>query len=194
MKSTTFLSFLITIVLSSVLHAQGDLSLKLDASGGRAAEVAGITRSRTTAGDTNYRLPLSAAASDIERRVFNLINKVRRDNGLSEVVWSDDVAAVARLHSANMASAQFFSHQGTDGSMVDDRADRLNLGEWRMIGENIAYMRGYDDPASLAVEKWIASTKHRQNMMGASWKQSGVGVAIKADGTCYMTQVFLLRK
>jgi uncharacterized protein YkwD len=63
-----------------------------------------------------------------------------------------------------------------------------------MIGENIAYMRGYDDPATLAIEKWMESTAHRKNLLGSNWKESAVGVAITADGTYYMTQVFLLRK
>ena len=108
--------------------------------------------------------------------------------------WNDDVATLARLHSHNMADGRFFSHRGSDGSMVDDRADRLGLGAWRLIGENIAYMRGYEDPAALAVEKWMESTAHRKNLLGPNWKESAVGVAITEDGTYYMTQVFLLRK
>jgi uncharacterized protein YkwD len=93
-----------------------------------------------------------------------------------------------------MANRKFFSHRGSDGSMVDERADRLGLGTWKSIGENIAYMRGYEDPASLAVAKWLESTAHRKNLLGPNWKESAVGVAITEDGTYYMTEVFLLRK
>ena len=78
--------------------------------------------------------------------------------------------------------------------MVDERADRLGLGAWRSIGENIAYMRGFDDPAALAVEKWLESAAHRKNLLGPNWKESAVGVAVTEDGTYYMTEVFLLRK
>jgi len=78
--------------------------------------------------------------------------------------------------------------------MVDDRADRLGLGAWRSIGENIAYMRGFEDPAGLAVAKWLESTAHRKNLLGENWKESAVGVAVTSDGTYYMTEVFLLRK
>jgi uncharacterized protein YkwD len=126
--------------------------------------------------------------------VFKLLNAERREHGLTDLEWSDDVAALARMHSENMADQDFFSHRGSDGSMVDDRADRLGLGSWMAIGENIAFIRGYDDPARLALQKWMESTSHRKNLLGSNWKESAVGVAVKSDGTFYLTQVFLRRK
>jgi uncharacterized protein YkwD len=154
----------------------------------------GSSRNRLAEDSAAVRTPSSATASDLERKVFGLLNTVRRSQGLEALEWNDDVAAVARLHSQNMADDKFFSHRGSDGSMVDDRADRMGLGAWRVIGENIAYMRGYEDPAALAVEKWMESTAHRKNLLGPNWKESAVGVAITKDGTYYLTQVFLLRK
>lgn len=135
-----------------------------------------------------------ARASVVEREVFARINAERLKNDLPELEWSENVAAVARLHSQDMAREKFFSHRGSDGSMVDDRADRMGLGLWRSIGENIAYMRGFDDPAGLAVSKWLQSAAHRKNLLGPNWKESAVGVSITADGTYYVTEVFLLRK
>jgi uncharacterized protein YkwD len=55
-------------------------------------------------------------------------------------------------------------------------------------------MRGFDDPAGLAVEKWMESAAHRKNLLTPNWKESAVGVAITEDGTYYFTQVFLVRK
>ncbi|MEO8041729.1 MAG: CAP domain-containing protein [Acidobacteriota bacterium] len=138
--------------------------------------------------------PTRTSAGNIEQQIFALINAERSKNGLSELEWSESLAAVARMHSEDMANVKFFSHRGSDGSMVDDRADRLGLGSWRSIGENIAYMRGFDDPAALAVEKWLESAAHRKNLLGPNWKESAVGVAMTDDGTYYMTEVFLLRK
>jgi uncharacterized protein YkwD len=135
----------------------------------------------------------SPAAAELEQQIFSMINAERRKNGLSDLEWSDSVAAVARLHSQDMARAKFFGHRGSDGSMVDERADRVGLGTWRSIGENIAYMRGYDNPAEVAVEKWLESSPHRKNLLTPTWKESAVGVAIAPDGTYYMTEVFLLR-
>jgi uncharacterized protein YkwD len=151
----------------------------------------GTTRARFALSPNQPNRPSAAA---IEHQVFVLINAERAKNGLSALEWNESVAAVARLHSEDMAHAKFFSHRGSDGSMVDERADRLGLGSWRSIGENIAYMRGYDDPAELAVQKWLESTAHRKNLLGPNWKESAVGVAMTEDGTYYMTEVFLFRK
>ena len=193
-------SFLFAAVIAAAFcnasYAQGETNIRLDLRPGMSenAAIARLTAARVAAGDKTPRSPESEAARTLERRVFEMLNAERRSQGLSELEWNDDVAAVARLHSYNMAEAKFFSHRGSDGSMVDDRADRVGLGSWRTIGENIAYMRGFDDPATLAVEKWMESTAHRKNLLGPNWKESAVGVAITADGTYYLTQVFLLRK
>ena len=190
-----FLCFLLALALYSAAFAQSEANIALDLRPGLSdnAPLSGSAPNRFTADNGSVRIKASAAA-DIERKVFNLLNAERRSKGLSELEWNDDVAALARLHSHNMADGKFFSHRGSDGSMVDDRADRLGLGAWRLIGENIAYMRGYEDPAALAVEKWMESTAHRKNLLGSNWRESAVGVAITEDGTYYMTQVFLLRK
>jgi len=190
MRSPLFL--LLTLVFSSVIAAQGQARIAFDLRPGLSenASLAEITRSRVVADGRSS----ASAAANLERKVFDVLNAVRRNQGLQDLQWNDDVAAVARMHSQNMASEKFFGHRGSDGSMVDDRADRVGLGSWRTIGENIAYMRGYDDPAALAVEKWMESTAHRTNLLGPNWKESAVGVAITSDGTYYLTQVFLLRK
>lgn len=93
-----------------------------------------------------------------------------------------------------MAEQGFFSHKGSDGTMVDDRADMLGLGRWQAIGENIAFLKGFDNPGEVAVEKWMQSTSHRRNVLASNWRESAVGVAVTGDGTYYFTQVFLLRR
>lgn len=153
---------------------------------------AGEVRRRTV--KSSNEMPTAAAIFEIEKYAFQLLNEHRRSEGLSALVWSDDVAKVARLHSRNMASKGFFSHRGTDGSMVDGRADEQGLGEWRAIGENIAFLRGYDDPAKFAVNQWMNSAGHKRNILGDQWTQTGIGLAVTDDGSYYFTQVFLRRE
>jgi uncharacterized protein YkwD len=131
---------------------------------------------------------------DLEKQAFNLLNSQRAAKGLSPLEWNDDVARIARLHSENMAKYKFFSHAGLDGLMVDDRADLCGVSRWKAIGENIAYNRGYDKPVEFAVERWMKSTAHRENLLNDRWKESAVGVAVSNDGAFYFTQVFLVRK
>lgn len=131
--------------------------------------------------------------SELESQVFEIINKKRKENGLPPLVWNNQIAGVARLHSKNMAGYGFFSHVGIDGKEVDDRADSLGLRKWRMIGENIAYNRGYGNPVERAVEAWMKSAGHRQNILKSNWKETGVGIAVSATGEYYFTQVFILK-
>jgi uncharacterized protein YkwD len=131
---------------------------------------------------------------DFERKAFDLLNRQRAENNLPPLIWSDDVAKIARIHSENMAKYKFFSHQGMDGTMVNDRADSLGISKWSSIGENIAYNLGYQNPVEFAVERWMSSPSHRGNILNNRWQESAVGVAISKDGAYYFTQVFILRK
>ena len=188
MKTPSILLAILLTAFSTVAFSQNGPAISLDLA---KVENPGSVRARIA--DTNGASKKITPA-DLEREIFVRLNSTRQSNGLADLVWNDQVAAVARLHSQNMADKKFFSHRGSDGSMVDDRADRVGLGQWLTIGENIAYIRGYDDPAGLAVEKWMDSTAHRTNLLGKNWHQSAVGVAMTEDGTYYITQVFLHRR
>lgn len=133
--------------------------------------------------------------SNLEKVAFDLMNEKRAAIGLKPVIWNEQIAQVARLHSQSMAKHKYFSHQGIDGLWIADRANDNGLKKWRAIGENIAYNRGYDNPGEFVVERWMKSTSHRENALNTRWEESGVGVAIGADGeTVYFTQVFLEKR
>lgn len=134
------------------------------------------------------------APIELERLAFELLNAQRAAKNLPALQWDEDVAKIARMHSENMAKYKFFSHTGLDGTMVNDRADLCGVSRWKAIGENIAFNRGYDKPADFAVERWMKSVSHRDNILNDRWKQSAVGVAVADDGSYYFTQVFLARK
>jgi uncharacterized protein YkwD len=133
----------------------------------------------------------AAITASAEQIAFQMVNQKRADKGLQALVWSGDLEVMAHRHSQDMADNKYFGHRGLDGSMVSDRADRCGIGRWRAIGENIAYNRGYKEPVEKAVELWMESTAHRQNLLNDQWRESAVGVAIGADGSYYFTQVFL---
>ena len=131
---------------------------------------------------------------NLEQQVFALINDKRAEIGLPELRWSEDVARVARIHSQDMAETKYFSHSSVDGKRVDDRANQIGVRGWRFIGENIAYNRGFANPCGRAVDAWMRSTGHRENILGRAWTETGIGIAVAADGSYYFTQVFLMRK
>ena len=134
-----------------------------------------------------------SSASDLERRAFELANAERQASGLRLLHWDESLLKLARLHSQNMADESFFSHRNPKGEMVDDRANRLGIRSWIGIGENIAYLNGYSDPATVAVGKWMQSTLHKKNILNGQWQTSAVGSAMSKDGKLYLTQVFIMR-
>lgn len=154
-----------------------------------------ISRQRVAATIVSAK-PISSSVKDysLERQVFELINKQRAQMGLAVLEWNEEVARMARAHSENMANFNFFSHTDLQGLMVNERADECGIRRWRAIGENIAYNRGYENPAESAVENWMKSPGHRENLLNNRWKESGIGVAVTQNGTYYFTEVFLLRK
>jgi uncharacterized protein YkwD len=138
--------------------------------------------------------PTAEKIVELEKLTFSLINQKRAEFGLSPIAWSDEVAKIARVHSENMVKFKFFGHRDAEGKMVNDRADAIGLRRWTLIGENIAYNRGYKNPVEAAIEKWMLSPSHRDNLLGDNWRESAIGIAVTDDGTFYFTQVFLKRK
>lgn len=163
---------------------------------GRSDNRPGLTRPRVykTVPPISSKISKASNAYDLEHRAFELINERRAECNLAPLKWSDDVARIARLHSENMANYNFFSHAGIDGLLVNDRADILGISRWQAIGENIAYNQGFDNPVEFAVERWMQSPKHRDNLLSSRWKESGIGVAVTENGTYYFTEVFMVRK
>lgn len=132
-------------------------------------------------------------ATSIERRAFAATNAMRLQNGSAPLAWDSDLCRMARLHSENMARLKFFSHETPEGSRLRDRAHAAGVLHWRVIGENIAYNQGCDDPGRFAVERWMSSSGHRANLLHRGFQASAVGSFVAADGRIYITEIFITR-
>lgn len=140
--------------------------------------------------------PAAAPAADPsadERRTFELINAERRRRGRGPLVLDASLVRMARYHSQNMARQDFFNHVDRDGLDLTGRAQVLGVRGWRALGENIAYNQGYQDPSAFAVERWMISDKHRENILNGEFTHAGLGIARAADGRIFFTQVFMRR-
>jgi uncharacterized protein YkwD len=133
------------------------------------------------------------APNSFERRAFELVNEERRERGQQPLVWDAELSRLARQHSENMARRNFFSHTDPEGLDTADRAAVGGVCGWRAIAENIAYNQGFDDPVGFAVERWMQSPKHRENILRTAFTHAGIGVSRAADGRVYLTQVFVAR-
>ena len=139
---------------------------------------------------TACAVPLQASdfQGDVEKQTFKLINAYRDRNGFPPLRWNDDIAAIARAHSRDMATGDIdFGHGG-----FDDRVDKLKslIAGFQGAGENVLYTTELDDVAERAVEMWLHSPHHLKNIRG-DYSFSGIGVWRGKDGALYFTQVFL---
>jgi len=154
--------------------------------------------------------PPPVATAAIGQYIVLYTNRERTDRDLAPLQWDEDLAAVARSHSEDMAAYGYFDHINPKGEDPTDRALRdgypviKSLGRGRIstgIGENIGMMPtgnvaevGYvdEDAAAIAramVAMWMASPGHRENILAPGYDRIGVGVAY--DGTSYIaTQDF----
>jgi uncharacterized protein YkwD len=132
-------------------------------------------------------------ASVIERRAFEKTNQVRIENGLPPFVWDADLCRMARINSENMARRGYFAHITPEGLRLRARARAAGILHFSLLGENIAYNQGYDDPGAFAVERWMSSPGHRANILYTGFQESAIGTFVSADGAVFLTQVFITR-
>ncbi|HEX5686371.1 MAG TPA: CAP domain-containing protein [Ideonella sp.] len=107
------------------------------------------------------------------------------------VAWSRELKRAANRHSRDMATNDFFSHTGSDGSSVGDRVSDTGY-RWSAVGENIA--AGYDSVASV-MKGWIDSPGHCANIMSPRYRDLGVACAESANSQygSYWTMVLAAR-
>lgn len=154
----------------------------------------GGSSAATTAVNAGGRTsPSFTSASAIERRAFEQTNRARVQNGLGPLAWDSELCRMARIHSEKMAKQGFFSHETPDGKQLKERARANGILHFRVIAENIAYNKGYDDPGAFAVERWMISAGHRANILYTGFQASAIGSYVSADGSVYLTQVFIAR-
>ena len=106
-------------------------------------------------GITNVNLEnivIAVSPTEMEKRIQDLINKQREANGLNSLKWNDDLAGVAREHSANLAkenvnliardikcSLPIIHHEGFDfGFYSQDRLKSRQVYYLSANAENIA--------------------------------------------------------
>lgn len=124
----------------------------------------------------------------VEWQTAALVNVERRAIGLNYLAWDNLLFMAARGHSDDMATHNYFSHTGLDGSSPGDRITEAGY-VWNAYGENIA--AGYATPEE-AMEAWMNSSGHRANILNATFCDIGVGYAYAPTSTYdhYWTQNF----
>lgn len=153
----------------------------------------------------------------LEERIHELINYQRQQNGLSTLTFDPFLADIARGHSRDMVTRNFFEHMNPDGLLARDRGVAAGYpcirvvrgGSYNGISENLylgtryasyysnaagvitAYnWRTADEIAEQAVTGWMNSSGHRHNILTSRYEFEGIGVAFSPDDKIYVTENF----
>lgn len=122
-----------------------------------------------------------SSSSSAEESLLGAMNRARVDHQRAALTESAPLARAARAHSVDLRDTSRCSHDGSDGSSLEDRLAAVNA-KLRAYGEVVACGSA---SAGAAVRQWLDSSAHRDILLGRSYRTVGVGVAlgaIPADG------------
>ncbi len=128
----------------------------------------------------------ATTVSPLAQQVVDLTNQHRVAAGCAPLTVSPQLTAAAAAHSQDMATNNFFSHTGSDGSTPWQRIRRTGY-SYSTAAENIA--AGYRT-AEQVVQGWYNSDGHRRNMLNCNLREIGVAYADGGSYGRYWTQVF----
>ncbi len=131
----------------------------------------------------------SPAIARDEAEVRQRINEIRQERGLNQLRDNFMLAQVARNYSQKMARKNFFSHTSPDGDTPAQRVRSAGI-FYLVMGENLFKSTNVPKPVPLAVEGWMDSPGHRENIMHPEYTQTGVGIW-REGNTYYITQLFM---
>lgn len=132
--------------------------------------------------------PADVSAEPEAERLFQVVeatNRARAKAGLGPLKLHAALATAAGAHARDMAEKRYFDHRSPSGEGPDERCRRAGYPDW--TGENI--FRGTTE-ARAAVEAWMASAGHRQNILNPDSREMGVGYAKSGSRDGYWVELF----
>ncbi len=114
-----------------------------------------------------------------EQLLVTLVNQQRAKAGLKPVTVRTKLVAAARGHAVEMATKKYFAHNSYNGEHFDARIMRYGYSMsgytyWRS-GEDIYWGAGLFSSPVAVVNAWMASAAHRAVILGANFRDVGVG-------------------
>jgi uncharacterized protein YkwD len=160
------------LLCGAVLLA-GSLAAAPSAMAVRACESAGAT-------------PAHASKRTVVRATLCTLNAERDRFGLPPLKLNTRLSSAARRHARDMVRRDYFAHDSLGGGTFVDRirsSGYLRGASSWTVGENLAWgSHGRSAPRAIT-EMWMNSPGHRANILSASFREVGIGLAIGAPGT-----------
>lgn len=132
-----------------------------------------------------------ATLTAFEADILAGVNAQRQAAGLAPLQLDGRLVGVARERSNDMAVNNYFSHTSPTGDTAFTIMDRYGI-SYGWAGENLA-RNNYPDSEAVAValQDWMASQGHRENILSPHYSLIGVGAAVDAAGMKYFTLIFV---
>lgn len=115
---------------------------------------------------------LGYAANIPPAKIIELTNQRRTDVGAGALEYSGVLALAAKAKGEDMLAQGYWAHVAPDGTQPWRFFTQAGY-KYRYAGENLA--RDFADPNS-AVEAWMASPSHRENLLSSKYTHIGVAV------------------
>jgi uncharacterized protein YkwD len=133
-------------------------------------------------------------ASKTEAYIYGQVNEEREKAGLRQLVFDPEISDVARAHSADMLDRDYYDHVSPEGADPSDRVRtaRICIGASENIYKMSTSNTGHSEEgvAEFAMNGWMESPGHRENILDRTVSRIGVGVVFGNDGTILATQNF----
>lgn len=131
----------------------------------------------------------TASTAKMEDQVRQQINAIRQEKGLSQLRHNERLAEVARSYSRRMAEEDFFAHVSPKGDTPAQRVQSAGI-FYLLVGENLFTSTNIPQPVPAAIDGWMKSRGHRENILRPEYRETGIGVWRRGN-TYYITQLFM---
>jgi uncharacterized protein YkwD len=124
----------------------------------------------------DYQLRETAPLADlaaVRAALLARVNAERRAHRLPPLLPDPRLDEAAQRHAEDMLARAYYDHTSPEGAGPRERAEAAGY-RARRLGENIA--KGLFSPAE-AVERWLASSGHRRNILSRAFTAIGSGLA-----------------
>lgn len=121
--------------------------------------------------------------------VIRLTNEKRISSGVSNLSYNPLLAAAAKAKGEDMLAKDYWAHVAPDGTQPWKFFNDVGY-KYKYAGENLA--KDFSSPQA-AVDAWMASPSHKENLLSANYDEIGVAVVegdLNGVDTTIIVQLF----
>ena len=139
---------------------------------------------------------VSISPIEMEQKLFERINRMRVEKGMTDWKYSAMLEMICRLHSQEMMATGRISHYDLNGLDPFKRKDKYLIGLFTGdLGESIAFVQGTnaDQIVDALIDNWFGTEeKMKRYLYNPQYSHIGVGVSTNATGyfiTAYYAEI-----